>query len=243
MHVMNCVSLASDKENGTLATAAAFMAGQTSPSASPPPPPPPPPPPCPHSGEGFLPSPPPPLPPPLPGGPPIPPPPPGLPPVSHVNGYSSLGKKKRLRSFFWKTIPEEQVRGKTNIWTLAAKQQHHYQIDKKTIEELFGQQEDTSKASLPRRGGALNSSFRDAREEVRREPEGGEGAEAGGRAVLYWSCVFQMIWEISLRSESMQARCAVKTTGRALTRRAGAEQQKCTECVRAQDPPRHPHGL
>uniref|UniRef100_A0A8C8TRX4 FH2 domain containing 1 n=1 Tax=Peromyscus maniculatus bairdii TaxID=230844 RepID=A0A8C8TRX4_PERMB len=71
-----------------------------------------------------------------------------------------------MRSFFWKTIPEEQVRGKTNIWTLAAKQQHHYQIDKKTIEELFGQQEDTSKASLPRRGGALNSSFRDAREEV-----------------------------------------------------------------------------
>ncbi|XP_013203696.1 FH2 domain-containing protein 1 [Microtus ochrogaster] len=167
MHVMNCVSLANDKENGTLATAAAFMTGQTSPSASPPPPPPPPPPPCPHSGEGFSSSPPPPLPPPLPGGPLIPPPPPpGLPPVAHVNGYSSLGKKKRMRSFFWKTIPEEQVRGKTNIWTLAAKQQRHYQIDKKTIEELFGQQEDTSKASLPRRGGSLNSSFRDAREEV-----------------------------------------------------------------------------
>lgn len=71
-----------------------------------------------------------------------------------------------MRSFFWKTIPEEQVRGKTNIWTLAAKQQRHYQIDKKTIEELFGQQEDSSKASLPKRGGALNSSFRDAREEI-----------------------------------------------------------------------------
>lgn len=96
----------------------------------------------------------------------MPPPPPGLPPASYLNGYSSLGKKKRMRSFFWKTIPEEQVRGKTNIWTLAAKQQHHYQIDKKTIEELFGQQEDTSKASLPKRGGALNSSFRDAREEI-----------------------------------------------------------------------------
>lgn len=79
-----------------------------------------------------------------------------------------------MRSFFWKTIPEEQVRGKTNIWTLAAKQQRHYQIDKKTIEELFGQQEDTSKASLPRRGGSLNSSFRDAREEVR-EWEDGRG--------------------------------------------------------------------
>uniref|UniRef100_A0A8D2KM22 FH2 domain-containing protein n=1 Tax=Urocitellus parryii TaxID=9999 RepID=A0A8D2KM22_UROPR len=71
-----------------------------------------------------------------------------------------------MRSFFWKTIPEEQVRGKTNIWTLAARQQHHYQIDARTIEELFGQQEDTTKSCLPRRGGPLNSSFRDAREEI-----------------------------------------------------------------------------
>ncbi|XP_053438978.1 FH2 domain-containing protein 1 isoform X2 [Nycticebus coucang] len=167
MHVMNCVSLVSDKENGTITTAAGFMIGQTPPPASPlPPPPPPPPPPCPHLGEGFPPSPPPPLPPPLPGGPPVPPPPPGPPPASHVNGYSHLGKKKRMRSFFWKTIPEEQVRGKTNIWTLAASQQHCYQIDTKTIEELFGQQEDPSKSSLPRRGGTLNSSFRDTREEI-----------------------------------------------------------------------------
>nr|XP_004655928.2 FH2 domain-containing protein 1 [Jaculus jaculus]XP_044987509.1 FH2 domain-containing protein 1 [Jaculus jaculus] len=169
MHVMNCVSLASDKENGTLATAAAFMTGQTSPPASPPPPPPPPPPlPCPHSGEGFppSPSPSPPLPPPLPGGAPAPPPPPGLPPASHTNGYSTLGKKKRMRSFFWKTIPEEQVRGKTNIWTLAARQQRHYRIDTKSIEELFGQQEDPAKASFPRRGGSFSSSFRDARDEI-----------------------------------------------------------------------------
>lgn len=71
-----------------------------------------------------------------------------------------------MRSFFWKTIPEEQVRGKTNIWTLAASQQHHYQIDTKTIEELFGQQEDTAKPTLPRRGGTVTSSFREAREEI-----------------------------------------------------------------------------
>lgn len=72
-----------------------------------------------------------------------------------------------MRSFYWKTIPEEQVRGKTNIWTLAASQQHHYQIDTKTVEELFGQQEDATKASPSRRGGSLNSSSREAREEVR----------------------------------------------------------------------------
>ncbi|XP_008058368.1 FH2 domain-containing protein 1 [Carlito syrichta] len=168
MHVMNCVSLVGDKENGNIATAAGFMIGQTHPPASPPASLPPPPSlPCPNSGEGCSSSPPPPLPPPPPpGGPPVPPPPPGLPPTSHMNGYSHLGKKKRMRSFFWKTIPEEQVRGKTNIWTLAARQQHHYQIDTKTIEELFGQQEDTTKASPSRRGGTLNSSFRDAREEI-----------------------------------------------------------------------------
>eukprot|EP00069_Balaena_mysticetus_P005684 bmy_18175T0 len=90
----------------------------------------------------------------------------GLPPTSHLNGYSHLGKKKRIRSFFWKTIPEEQVRGKTNIWTLAARQQHHYQIDTKSIEELFGQQENTTNSSPSGRGGPLNSSFREGREEI-----------------------------------------------------------------------------
>nr|XP_055132130.1 FH2 domain-containing protein 1 isoform X2 [Symphalangus syndactylus] len=169
MHVMNCVSLVSDKENGNIATAPGFMIGQTPPPAPPPPPPPPPPsPPCSCSREECPSSPPPPPPPPLPGESPIPPPPPGLPPTTHMNGYSHLGKKKRMRSFFWKTIPEEQVRGKTNIWTLAARQEHHYQIDTKTIEELFGQQEDTTKSSLPRRGRPLNSSFREAREEVKK---------------------------------------------------------------------------
>ncbi|XP_004685389.1 PREDICTED: FH2 domain-containing protein 1 [Condylura cristata] len=161
MHVMNCVSLVSDKENGHVASAAGLMIGQ-----SPPPPPPPSTPPCAFPGAGLPPSPAPPPPPPLPGGPTLPPPPPGLPPASHMNGYSHLGKKKRLRSFFWKTIPEDQVRGKTNIWTLAARKQHHYQIDAKTIEELFGQQEEPCKPALPRRGGTLQSSFREARQEI-----------------------------------------------------------------------------
>ncbi|KAM6147917.1 FH2 domain-containing protein 1 [Erethizon dorsatum] len=156
MRVMNCVSLACDKGNGNIATAAGFMIGQTSPPSPPTPPPLPPPPPlpCPHSG-GALSSPPPP-----------PPPPPGPPLAPHSYSFGSLGKKKRMRSFFWNTIPEEQVRGKANIWTLAAREQHHFQIDTKTIEELFGQQEDTPKPSLPKRGGTLSSSFKDAREEI-----------------------------------------------------------------------------
>lgn len=70
-----------------------------------------------------------------------------------------------MRSFFWKTIPEEQVRGKTNIWTIAARPQ--YQIDTKTIEELFGQQEETKPQDT--RSRSLKSSFKETKEEVRTE--------------------------------------------------------------------------
>ncbi|KAI7790538.1 FH2 domain-containing protein 1 [Triplophysa rosa] len=73
------------------------------------------------------------------GPPPPPPPPPPL--LGHPGQMHASRKKRRVRSFFWKTIPEEKVRGKPNIWTLAVRQQQ-YQIDVKTVEELFGQQED-----------------------------------------------------------------------------------------------------
>ncbi|XP_068607342.1 FH2 domain-containing protein 1 [Brachionichthys hirsutus] len=72
--------------------------------------------------------------------PPLPPPPPGAPPAT-VSGSHGGRKKRRVRSFFWKPIPEEKVRGKSNIWTMAARQQQ-YQIDVRSVEELFGQQEE-----------------------------------------------------------------------------------------------------
>ncbi|XP_068798422.1 FH2 domain-containing protein 1 isoform X2 [Struthio camelus] len=162
MHVMNCLSLVNDKENGAVSTATGLMNEDTT-TASPLPQPsaPPPPPPCPLTGA--------PPPPPLPLGmlPPPPPPPPlpgpNLPvPPQLVNGHDNHSKKKRMRSFFWKTIPEEQVRGKTNIWTIAARPQ--YQIDTKTIEELFGQQEET-KPQDPR-SRSLKSSFKETKEEI-----------------------------------------------------------------------------
>uniref|UniRef100_A0A8C0FKM0 FH2 domain containing 1 n=1 Tax=Bubo bubo TaxID=30461 RepID=A0A8C0FKM0_BUBBB len=134
MHVMNCLSLVNDKENGAIPVATGLMnedtttASQLSQPAVPPPPPP-----CP-----------------LTGAPPL------------INGHDNHGKKKRMRSFFWKTIPEEQVRGKNNIWTIAARPQ--YQIDTKTIEELFGQQEET-KPQDPR-SRSLKSSFKETKEEV-----------------------------------------------------------------------------
>ncbi|NWI15798.1 FHDC1 protein, partial [Crypturellus soui] len=145
MHVMNCLSFVNDKENGALSLASGLMSEGTTTTAQPPPPPCPPPLP-----PGGLPP-----PPPLPA-PSLPPPPPLL------NGHDSHGRKKRMRSFFWKTIPEEQVRGKTNIWTIAARPQ--YQIDTKTIEELFGQQEETKPQDL--RSRSLKSSLKEPKEEI-----------------------------------------------------------------------------
>ncbi|KAM9329735.1 FH2 domain-containing protein 1 [Gastrophryne carolinensis] len=151
MHVMNCVSLVNDKENGECNVVITdLMFDPPVPPPAPPPPPPPPPPPFQHNGIHS-----------------VPPPPPGAPPPpfwqhgSHGHGNN---KKKRMRSFFWKTIPEEQVKGKTNLWTMAARQ-HQYQIDTKTIEELFGQQEDSQPGVL-QRNGSTRSSFREPKDEV-----------------------------------------------------------------------------
>ncbi|XP_054239150.1 FH2 domain-containing protein 1 [Indicator indicator] len=161
MHVMNCLSLVNDKENGAIPVATGLMNEDTTSSQLAQPEAPPPPLPCPLTGA-------PPAPPPPPGMPPPPPPPPPLPgpsiplPPQLTNGHDSHGKKKRIRSFFWKTIPEEQVRGKNNIWTIAARSQ--YQIDTKTIEELFGQQEETKPQDL--RSRSLKSSFKETKEEV-----------------------------------------------------------------------------
>ncbi|XP_054021242.1 FH2 domain-containing protein 1 [Dryobates pubescens] len=161
MHVMNCLSLVNDKENGAIPVTTGLMNEDTTASQLAQPEAPPPPLPCPLTGA-------PPAPPPPPGMPPPPPPPPPLPgpsvplPPQLINGHDSHGKKKRIRSFFWKTIPEEQVRGKNNIWTIAARSQ--YQIDTKTIEELFGQQEETKPQDL--RSRSLKSSFKETKEEV-----------------------------------------------------------------------------
>uniref|UniRef100_A0A8D2J727 FH2 domain containing 1 n=1 Tax=Varanus komodoensis TaxID=61221 RepID=A0A8D2J727_VARKO len=157
MHVMNCVSLVNDKENGAISVEAGLMIGDTTePEEQPPPPPPLP---CMSTEAGFSSA----------GVPPPPPPPPPPPAPSSFaslqsinNGRGQPSKKKRIRSFFWKTIPEEQVRGKNNIWTIGAKQ--NYQIDTKTIEEFFGQQEET--ASPDSRSRTSRKSFKDTKQEI-----------------------------------------------------------------------------
>ncbi len=116
--------------------------------------------------------PPPPLPPPPPGAPPPPPPP------TTASTNHNARKKRRVRSFFWKPIPEEKVRGKPNIWTLAVRQQQ-YQIDVRCVEELFGQQEEavtgirgpTSTTGISTRVSRSRSFKESSKDEVRDYPE------------------------------------------------------------------------
>lgn len=77
--------------------------------------------------------------------PPLPPPPPGAPPPPPLPASHNGRKKRRVRSFFWKPIPEEKVRGKPNIWTMAVQQQQQFQIDVRSVEELFGQQDEVTR--------------------------------------------------------------------------------------------------
>lgn len=66
-----------------------------------------------------------------------PPPPVPPPPLPMVN----IQRRRRIRSFYWKPIPEERVqqRGAPNLWTLANhSDKHKFQIDIKSVEDLFG---------------------------------------------------------------------------------------------------------
>eukprot|EP00066_Takifugu_rubripes_P025861 XP_011615127.1 PREDICTED: FH2 domain-containing protein 1-like [Takifugu rubripes] len=96
-----------------------------------------------------------------------PPPPPPMPPLLPVFGDLAEGlRKKRVRSFFWRTIPEGQVKGRSNLWT--QDQEHRgYQIDVSAVEELFGQSGCQSNIkTTPTRTGTNRRSFRETQEEV-----------------------------------------------------------------------------
>ncbi|XP_055765452.1 FH2 domain-containing protein 1-like [Salvelinus fontinalis] len=92
-------------------------------------------------------------PPPLPPNTPPPPPPPPTSLSSH-----GVWKKRQVRSFFWKPIPEEKVRGQPNIWTMAVRCQQQYQIDVRSVEELFGQQEEVQgRGCMPATSGSSSA--------------------------------------------------------------------------------------
>ncbi|KAK7909972.1 hypothetical protein WMY93_014656 [Mugilogobius chulae] len=107
-------------------------------------------------------------PPPPPMPPHLPPPPPPLlpPPLLPGLGDPSMGlrRNKSVRKLFWKTIPEHQVKGRSNLWTQGPVEQH--QIDAQTIEELFGHSDCPNSKTLPTRGGRGRTSFRETKEEV-----------------------------------------------------------------------------
>ncbi|KAJ8001285.1 hypothetical protein DPEC_G00192730 [Dallia pectoralis] len=84
-----------------------------------------------------------------------------------------IRKKRRVRSFFWKPIPEEKVRGKPNIWTMAVRCQQQYQIDVRSVEELFGQQEEVRRGGVAPAASGLSSagitrtrSFKENKDEI-----------------------------------------------------------------------------
>ncbi|KAF1380959.1 hypothetical protein PFLUV_G00169470 [Perca fluviatilis] len=108
-----------------------------------------------------VPSPPSPPPPPPPPPAPPPPPPPLLPGLG--NPVGGLTRKKSVRSFFWKTIPEDKVKGRANLWTQGRVQQH--QIDVQTIEELFSMNDRQSNTKTPS-GEKPRSSYGEPKEEV-----------------------------------------------------------------------------
>uniref|UniRef100_A0A8C9RBQ5 FH2 domain containing 1 n=1 Tax=Scleropages formosus TaxID=113540 RepID=A0A8C9RBQ5_SCLFO len=139
MHVMNSSTPVNQKESdvGDENVVAGFMPASSNVGTPPVPPPPPP--------------------------PAVPPPPPPPPPGTGIPSHG-LRKKRRVRSFFWKPIPEEKVRGRANIWTLSVRQQQHYQIDVRTIEELFGQREEARDTAS--QGGRSRASFRETKEEI-----------------------------------------------------------------------------
>ncbi|GAA6234570.1 FH2 domain-containing protein 1-like [Lates japonicus] len=161
MHVMGSVSPANERQGFSLREEDVAVAVPTSPPS----------PPLRFSDiEGNRTKPPPPVAAPPPPPPPLPPPPPPpIPPLLPGLGDPTGGglrKKKRVRSFFWKTIPEEQVKGRANLWTQGRVQQQ-YQIDVQTIEELFGQNDCQSNSKAPpTRGERIRSSFRETKEEV-----------------------------------------------------------------------------
>ncbi|XP_053716992.1 FH2 domain-containing protein 1-like [Synchiropus splendidus] len=145
MHVMGSASPANDHlffDDGEVAPSCKQSTGNMEEDQREPPPPPPPPPPPLH-------------------------PPPPLPPLLPALGdlAEGLRKKKRVRSFYWKTIPEEQVKGRANLWTLD-RVQEKYQIDVQTIEELFGQNESSQPTVPLSRGGKARGSFRETKDEV-----------------------------------------------------------------------------
>ncbi|XP_065131814.1 uncharacterized protein [Paramisgurnus dabryanus] len=96
-----------------------------------------------------------------------PPPAPPLPP-SLLLGDPSQNQKRRVRSFYWKPIPEERIKqqDRPNLWTHGGEPTIH--IDIRAIEEHFGQHDDDTQSSstTDRKMAQRRGSLKDPRQQI-----------------------------------------------------------------------------
>ncbi|XP_058265165.1 uncharacterized protein LOC131365553 [Hemibagrus wyckioides] len=94
-----------------------------------------------------------------------PPPPVPPPPLPMVN----IQRRRRIRSFYWKPIPEERVqqRGAPNLWTLANhSDKHKFQIDIKSVEDLFGLNDRHTVATASSKTSRVHSGLSEQNKEI-----------------------------------------------------------------------------
>ncbi|XP_026767770.3 FH2 domain-containing protein 1 isoform X1 [Pangasianodon hypophthalmus] len=94
------------------------------------------------------------------------PPPPAPPPPLPVG---NIQRRQRIRSFYWKPIPEERIhqRGAPNLWTLAKhSDKHKFHIDIQTIEDLFGHNDRNTVATASNKTSRVYSSLSEQKKEI-----------------------------------------------------------------------------
>ncbi|KAF4078345.1 hypothetical protein AMELA_G00198220 [Ameiurus melas] len=93
-------------------------------------------------------------------------PPPAPPPPLPVG---NIQRRRRIRSFYWKPIPEEHIqqRGAPNLWTLGKhSDKHKFHIDIRTIEDLFGHNDRKTVATASNKTRRVCSSLPEQKEEI-----------------------------------------------------------------------------
>ncbi|KAL0150007.1 hypothetical protein M9458_054666, partial [Cirrhinus mrigala] len=88
---------------------------------------------------------------------------PPLPPLLPLGNPAE--RKRRVRSFYWKPIPEDRVKQQDgpNLWSLGGSSRGLLHIDIRAIEELFGQEDTPSSAATSGTIGRRRTSVKDFR--------------------------------------------------------------------------------
>ncbi|RXN08441.1 FH2 domain-containing 1-like protein [Labeo rohita] len=91
---------------------------------------------------------------------------PPLPPLLPVGNPAE--RKRRVRSFYWKPIPEDRVKQQDgpNLWSLGGSSRGPLIIDIRAIEELFGQEDTLSSTATSGTIGRRHPSVKDLRPQI-----------------------------------------------------------------------------